>query len=123
MPSAALWKGPIADLELRYAPVAVVDLARMDVWVRQVLVDVGAGDRDGVAGDVAALGVVRDRVAGGLDPGAGRPEAGRGDLRVAAGKADVGGVVDAAVRLRAVLAGMALKARVVPRGCAGDVVA
>jgi hypothetical protein len=90
--------------------VAVVDLGRMDDWVRQVLV-VGAGDSDGVAGDVAALGVVRDRVVGGLDPaGADRLDAGLGDLRVAAGKADVGGVVGSAGRLRGVRAGLAIKA-------------
>ena len=46
MPSAALWKAPVGDLEPRYGLVAVVDLGRMDVRVRQVPVDAGAGRLD-----------------------------------------------------------------------------
>jgi hypothetical protein len=102
--------GAAMDLRLRHGPVVPIDIGRMDVWVRQVLVDVGAGVRDAVVGDVATLEAVRGRVVGGLDPaGAAGLDTGVRDLRAAAGKADVGGVVDAAVRLRAVLAGLAVK--------------
>src|SRR4051794_12257250 len=93
---------------LPYRPVARVDVVRMDVWARAVVVDVVAGDRDAVSGDLASLGVVRDRVVGGLDPAdAGAVDAGVRALRAAAGKVDVGGTAETAARLRSVLEGLA----------------
>jgi hypothetical protein len=98
------------DAELPYRSVARVDVDRMDVWARAAVVDVAAGDRAGVDGDLASLGVVRDRTVGALDPaGVGKVDDGIRALRSAAGKADVGGVEAAAVRLREVLVGVALK--------------
>jgi hypothetical protein len=95
------------DLQLRYRPVAAVDLDRMEVWVRQVDVDVGARAWDGVVGDVATLEVVRDRVVGGLDAGgSARLDGELRGLRAAAAAKDVGGVEEAAARLLAALAAL-----------------
>jgi hypothetical protein len=51
------------DLQLRHRPPAQVDLQRLDLWARQVQSDAAAGDRAGVAGDVATLQVLWDRTA------------------------------------------------------------
>jgi hypothetical protein len=51
------------DLELRYRPPAEIDLARFDLWARQILVHGTAGDMGGVNGDVATMDWVRDRFA------------------------------------------------------------
>jgi len=55
------------DLQLRYLPVTEVDLARLDLWAAQLLVDEGAGKIDGVAADAFALDYVRDRIRAVLD--------------------------------------------------------
>jgi hypothetical protein len=54
------------DLQLRDTPVTTVDLARMDLWARQLILDVDAGDAGAVSGDVFTLGYVRDRILGSL---------------------------------------------------------
>ncbi|MEK6272291.1 MAG: hypothetical protein AABM42_06545 [Actinomycetota bacterium] len=51
------------DLELRYRPPTEIDLARFELWARQILADGAAGDMGGVNGDVATLDRVRDRFA------------------------------------------------------------
>ncbi len=56
------------DLELRYRPPAEIDLARFELWARQVLVHGAAGDMGGVNGDVATLDWVRDRFAHTIEP-------------------------------------------------------
>jgi hypothetical protein len=56
-----------ADLRLRHLPPTEIDLARFDLWARQVIVDAAAGDRGGVRGDVTTLEFVRDRFAHTLD--------------------------------------------------------
>jgi hypothetical protein len=56
------------DLELRYRPPAEVDLARFELWARQVMVDAGAGDLGGVRGDVSTMEWIRDRFAHTLAP-------------------------------------------------------
>ncbi len=43
------------DLQLRHQPSAEIDLARFDLWARQLLVDADAGDAAGVTGDVTVL--------------------------------------------------------------------
>ncbi len=55
------------DLELRYRPVADVDLARFDLWLAQMLVDAAAGDVSAVNGDSFALDYTRDRILGSLE--------------------------------------------------------
>ncbi len=61
---AARWS---LDLQLRYRPVAEVDLARFDLWAAQVLVDVAAKDFGAVNGDMFTLTLIRDRLLGALD--------------------------------------------------------
>ena len=56
------------DQELRYLPQPEVDLARFELWVRQIEVDAAAGDLDSVTGDVTTLEWVRDRFVQTLDP-------------------------------------------------------
>ena len=51
------------DFELRYRPPAEIDLARFELWARQIQVDGSAGDMGGVNGDVATLDWVRNRFA------------------------------------------------------------
>jgi hypothetical protein len=55
------------DLQLRFRPVIEVDLARMDLWAAQLLIDHRANDDAGVAADAFALDYVRDRVRHALD--------------------------------------------------------
>jgi hypothetical protein len=55
------------DLLLRYRPPAEIDLARFELWARQIIVDAGADDIGGVRGDVTTLEYIRDRFARSLD--------------------------------------------------------
>jgi hypothetical protein len=59
------------DLQLRHRPPAEVDLARLGLWARQLLVDAAASERGAVAGDVATLQIIWDRSRHTVDPGAG----------------------------------------------------
>ena len=52
----------VDDLQLRYLPAAKVDLARLDAWARQVLVDADQHDSAGLRGDSAYLDHVWARV-------------------------------------------------------------
>jgi hypothetical protein len=56
------------DLELRHVPPAEIDLARFELWARQIQVDASVGDLGGVTGDVATMEWVRDRFAHILAP-------------------------------------------------------
>ena len=56
------------DLELRYRPPAEIDLARFELWARQILVHGAAGDMGGVNSDVATLDWVRNRFAHTIEP-------------------------------------------------------
>lgn len=51
------------DLELRHLHPPEVDLARFELWARQILVHAASGDDGGVNGDIITLGWVRDRFA------------------------------------------------------------
>ena len=55
------------DLQLRFRPVTEVDVARMDLWAAQLLIDEAAGDDAGVAADAFAMDYVRDRIRTTLD--------------------------------------------------------
>ncbi|WKX69057.1 hypothetical protein [Streptomyces sp. XD-27] len=50
------------DLQLRHRPPADIDAARLDLWTRQLLIDTAADDHGAVAGDVATLERIWDRV-------------------------------------------------------------
>jgi hypothetical protein len=56
------------DLELRYLPPDEIDLARFELWARQMVLDAAADDPGGVSGDLATLELVRDRFADALRP-------------------------------------------------------
>jgi hypothetical protein len=51
------------DLQLRYRPVAEINLARFELWARQLFVDAAARNAAGVHGDVTTLAWIRDRIA------------------------------------------------------------
>jgi hypothetical protein len=94
------------DLRLRYRPTAEVNLARFDLWTRQLETDAASGDRAAVVGDVATLRWIRDRIA--LEALDGRRL--DDDLRFAEAAAEAGqlaAVADAAARLRGTVAGIA----------------
>jgi hypothetical protein len=55
------------DLQLPYRSQAEIDLARMDLWAAQLLVDEAVGDADGVSADQFALDYVRDRIREAVD--------------------------------------------------------
>jgi len=56
------------DLKLRYRAPAGIDLARFNLWVRQLLVDASDDDLGGVTIDVATLEWIRDRFVHTLGP-------------------------------------------------------
>jgi hypothetical protein len=51
------------DLQLRYRPVVAINLARLHLWARRLLVDATAGNAAAVHGDVTTLAWIRDRLA------------------------------------------------------------
>ncbi len=55
------------DLELRYLPPTEIDLARFELWARQILVDAAADQVGGVRADIATLEWTRDRFDDTLD--------------------------------------------------------
>ncbi len=73
------------DLELRHRAPADVDLARLNAWARQILVDAAGGRGGALSSDVAVLETIRDRVVHTLDAaGAERLKGSLGELRRAA---------------------------------------
>ncbi|HEY3241706.1 MAG TPA: hypothetical protein VGL92_19245, partial [Acidimicrobiia bacterium] len=97
----------ILDLRLRHRPPAAVDLARLGPWALQVQIDAAAGDAGAVAGDVAILETIRDRMAHTLDAaGAEALKASLAQLRRAADGKDVSAAAGAVPALLATLAGL-----------------
>ena len=89
------------DLQLRHRPPAEVDLDRMDLWARQLLVDAAARDQGAVAGDAATLQILWDRAGHTADPAAGqRVGASLRAIRAATGKRDTRAAVAAVRALR-----------------------
>jgi hypothetical protein len=60
------------DLQLRWRAPAEVDVDRLDLWARQLLVDAAAKDQGAVAGDAATLRVIWDRAGHQAEPAAER---------------------------------------------------
>jgi hypothetical protein len=50
------------DLQLRYRPAVQINLARFQLWARQLMVDAAANNAAAVHGDVTTLGWIRDRI-------------------------------------------------------------
>ena len=99
------------DLQLRYRPVTAVDLARMDLWAAQLIVDAAAGRTDDVAADAFALDYVRDRILDSLEPSTlVRVHVELGAIQVAIADEEPEAAAEAAARLRAIVA------TVVPEG-------
>jgi hypothetical protein len=95
------------DLQLQYRPLAEIDLARLDLWARRLLVDAAGDDLGAVVGDVATLEWIWDRVAHVVAaPDAERIETQLDDLRTAADGEDLAAAADAATALRDSLAGL-----------------
>jgi hypothetical protein len=93
------------DLELRYRPPAEVDLARLDLWARQLVTDAGAEHAAAVRGDVTTLEWIRDRIAiAGAD--ANRIDDQLRHLEAAAEADEFSAVVDATRQLRQALSGL-----------------
>jgi hypothetical protein len=90
------------DLELRHRPPAEVDAARFRLWTQQLRVDAVAGDRAAVAGDVATLEWIRDRIAKMVGPKARREvDARLRGLRTATDAGNLSAAADHAARLAA----------------------
>ncbi|HMG25821.1 MAG TPA: hypothetical protein VKH36_03310 [Acidimicrobiia bacterium] len=97
------------DLELQYRPAGDVDLARFDLWSRRLVADSGSAEPDPghVAGDVAALTRVWDRIAHTIDASAARAIGAQlASLERAAKKEDVAAAGRGAQRLRQKVAGL-----------------
>ena len=96
------------DLTLRYRPPVEVDLTRIDLWARQLVVDAEAGEKGAVSGDVATLGWLRDRIA--LDGADAKLIDDQLRYLVAAADAkDMESAANAAERLRKTVGGLAPK--------------
>ena len=92
------------DLQLRHRALAEVDVDHLDLWARQVLVDVAAGDQGAVLGDVATMQWIRDRLAGDVtSPDLARIDAQLGRLRTSVAGRGLTAAADAAAGLRSAL--------------------
>ena len=95
---AARWS---LDLRLEYRPQTEIDLARLDLWAAQLMVDAAAGDAGAVNGDVFTLGYIRDRILNSLDGAdASRLNTEFLKLQVATADEDLAAASDTAERLR-----------------------
>jgi hypothetical protein len=95
------------DLQLQYLPATEIDLARLDLWAAQLLVDEAAGDPGGVAADAFALDYVRDRIRQTVDArDLTRINTELGAIQIAVVDEDIAGAAAAAERLRSTLAGL-----------------
>jgi len=95
------------DLQLRYRPITEIDLARMDLWAAQLLVDHAAGDDAGVAADAYALDYVRDRIRTALDEATlARVNTELGEIQIAVVDEQPAAAAKAAANLRELLAGL-----------------
>jgi hypothetical protein len=93
------------DLQLPYRSGAEVDLARMDLWAAQLLVDEAAGDADAVGADAFALDYVRDRIRQAVDArDLVRINTEMGAIQVTVVDGELGAAAAAAERLRVTLA-------------------
>jgi hypothetical protein len=92
------------DLRLQYRPPAEIDRGRFEHWASRTLVHAAAGDRTGVAGDVALMEWIRDRIAHTLDAHArSELDSGLRELRAAADAGSAGAAADHAARVAALL--------------------
>lgn len=94
------------DFELRHRPRSEIDLALLDNWARQLLVDLAAGNRVHAVGSVASLRWIRDRLVHDLTGVEARLiDTELGNLRMAAQAGDSARAAAAAAGLRAAITG------------------
>ncbi len=94
------------DLKMRYRPVPEIDLDRLDLWARQLTLDVDTGDAGGMASDVEILAQIWSRVAHAVPlAAASQITTQLGRLKLGAGQADRSAAHEAARDLRMVLRG------------------
>ena len=92
------------DLELRHRPLAEIELARSELWTRQLLLDIGAKDWAAIRGDVVTLEWIWKRVANTLEASKARNlQTQLGKLRKAAGTKDLTATASLATALRQTL--------------------
>jgi hypothetical protein len=93
------------DLQLRYRPPREIDLARLDLWAAQLLVDHAAHDAGAVGADAFALDYVRDRLLYALRPtDLRRLNEALGAIQVAIADQTLGAAASGAQRLRDLVA-------------------
>ena len=95
------------DFRLRHVTQAAIDLARLELWARQVQVDAAVSDAAGVSGDAATVEWVRDRVVQSLSA-ADRAQLNSlvSQLRSAANARNYSAATLAATGLRTLIAGL-----------------
>jgi hypothetical protein len=91
----------VLDLQLRYRSQTEIDAARFHLWTQQLRVDAVAGNLGDVAGDVAVLEWIRDRIARSLGPARREVDARLAALRGAADAGNLPAAADHAARLGA----------------------
>lgn len=98
------------DLELRYRPLHEVELARSELWTRQLLLDTAAKDRGAVRGDVTTLEWLWKRVGHTLEASK-APEATAqlAGLRRAANAGDFAATLKAIALFRKLLVGIGVQ--------------
>jgi hypothetical protein len=88
------------DLELRYRPVAIVDIGRFHLHAQQLRIDAAAADPHGVSSEVATLEWIRDRITGTLTVDElQQVDEKLSQLRTAVNTGNLGGAADQAARL------------------------
>jgi hypothetical protein len=98
------------DLQLRHRPPAEIDIARLELWARQLLVDLNAGDPGAITGDLANFEWVRARFQHTLpSPDVSRIDLRLGDLRAAAVKGNLNAATRGVARLHDILARLNLQ--------------
>jgi hypothetical protein len=94
----------VLDLQLRHRPRGAVDRDRFELWCQQLRIDAGAHKPAAVSGDAAALGWIRDRIAGTFAPDALRAlDSQLGAVQAAADARRLDSAADHAARLIGVL--------------------
>jgi hypothetical protein len=88
------------DLQLRHLSRDEIDMAQIDLWTRQLLIDAAAHDKGGVRSDIVSIKLIRDRFA---HPPVGI-DAQISAVQAAALASNLSGATEAAVKLQSTLA-------------------
>jgi hypothetical protein len=92
----------ILDIRLRYVPPPAVNVERLHLWTQRLRVDADVRDAAAVAGDIATIEWIRDRIAHSLGgPGSAELDHRLAALRVASDAGNLPSAADQAARLGA----------------------